>query len=207
MDNSKVKEIAEKCLRDEAEALLGLIPQLDEGFEKAVDMMYHCCGHVIVTGVGKSGHVGAKMAATLASTGTPSFFLNAQDALHGDLGMITDDAIVVMISNSGNSVSSSSRRNGIVFGFVFFSFNRSTSTTAMPCAMMPSLWAAARDKSTILPRTNGPRSFTRTMTSRPFAGFFTRSRVPNGNVRWAQVILSWWSFSPLAVRRPPNLVA
>ena len=103
MDNSKVKEIAEKCFRDEAEALLGLIPQLDEGFEKAVDMMYHCCGHVIVTGVGKSGHVGAKMAATLASTGTPSFFLNAQDALHGDLGMITDDDIVVMISNSGNT--------------------------------------------------------------------------------------------------------
>ena len=98
-----MKEIAAKCFHDEAEALLGLIPQLDEGFEQAVDMMYHCSGHVIVTGVGKSGHVGAKMAATLASTGTPSFFLNPLDALHGDLGMITDDDIVVMISNSGNT--------------------------------------------------------------------------------------------------------
>ncbi len=103
MENINVKEIAAKCFHDEAEALLGLIPQLDEGFEQAVDMMYHCSGHVIVTGVGKSGHVGAKMAATLASTGTPSFFLNPLDALHGDLGMITDDDIVVMISNSGNT--------------------------------------------------------------------------------------------------------
>lgn len=103
MENIDVKAIAEKCFRDEAEALLALIPQLDEGFERAIDMMYQCKGHVIITGVGKSGHVGAKMAATLASTGTPSFFLNPQDALHGDLGMITDDDIVVMISHSGNT--------------------------------------------------------------------------------------------------------
>ena len=67
-----VREYAVKCIKDEAQALLDLIPQLDEEFDKAVDMIFHCKGHLIVTGVGKSGHVGAKIAATLASTGTPS---------------------------------------------------------------------------------------------------------------------------------------
>ena len=64
-----------QCMKDEAEAVLGLIPQLDESFDTAVDLMYHCKGKVIVTGVGKSGHIGAKIAATLSSTGTPSFFI------------------------------------------------------------------------------------------------------------------------------------
>ena len=98
-----VREYAVKCIKDEAQALLDLIPQLDEEFDKAVDMIFHCKGHLIVTGVGKSGHVGAKIAATLASTGTPSFFINPLDALHGDLGMITEEDIFLMISNSGNT--------------------------------------------------------------------------------------------------------
>lgn len=66
-------QFAERCLRDEAQAILDLIPQLDNNFIRAVDLMYHCHGKVIVTGVGKSGHIGQKIAATLASTGTPAF--------------------------------------------------------------------------------------------------------------------------------------
>lgn len=94
---------AERCLRDEAQALLDLIPQLDNSFEQVVDLIHRCTGHVVVTGVGKSGHVGAKMAATLASTGTPAIYLNALDAFHGDLGMIMNDDIMLMISNSGTT--------------------------------------------------------------------------------------------------------
>ena len=65
------KEYAIQCIKDEAEAVLGLIPQLDDSFEKAVNLIYDCKGKIIVTGVGKSGHIGAKIAATLSSTGTP----------------------------------------------------------------------------------------------------------------------------------------
>ena len=70
------RDYAIQCLRDEADAVLGLIPQLDADFDRAVELILHCKGKVIVTGVGKSGHIGAKIAATLASTGTPSFFVN-----------------------------------------------------------------------------------------------------------------------------------
>ncbi|MCI1782053.1 MAG: KpsF/GutQ family sugar-phosphate isomerase, partial [Prevotella sp.] len=73
---SKVRQVGEQCLRDEAQAILDMIPHMDSNFDKAVDMMYHCKGKVIVTGVGKSGNIGAKIAATLASTGTPAFFIN-----------------------------------------------------------------------------------------------------------------------------------
>ncbi len=100
---SQIREFAIQALRDEAQALLDVIPQLDEQFDQVVDMIYHSSGHVVVTGVGKSGHVGAKMAATLASTGTPAFFINPLDAMHGDLGMIMPNDIVLMISHSGNT--------------------------------------------------------------------------------------------------------
>jgi arabinose-5-phosphate isomerase len=92
-----------QCIKDEAQALLDLIPKIDDNFEKAVDLMYSCKGKVIVTGVGKSGHIGAKIAATLASTGTPSFFINPLDVYHGDLGVMTHDDVVVAISNSGTT--------------------------------------------------------------------------------------------------------
>lgn len=94
---------AERCLRDEAQALLDMIPTLDVNFDRMVDLIFKCRGHVICTGVGKSGHVAAKIAATLSSTGTPSFYLNTLDAFHGDLGMITSDDIMLMFSNSGNT--------------------------------------------------------------------------------------------------------
>ncbi len=100
---SNANEYARQCLREEAQALLDLIPQLDENFEKAVEMIYHCKGKVIVTGVGKSGNIGAKIAATLASTGTPSFFINPLDVYHGDLGVMTSDDIVLALSNSGQT--------------------------------------------------------------------------------------------------------
>ena len=90
-------------MRDEAQAILNLIPQLDENFEKAVELMYHCHGKVIVTGVGKSGNIGAKIAATLASTGTPAFFINPLDAYHGDLGAMTSEDVVLALSNSGQT--------------------------------------------------------------------------------------------------------
>ena len=80
-----------------------LIPLLDEQFDKSVDLMLHCKGKVIVTGVGKSGHVGAKIAATLSSTGTPAVFVNPLDAYHGDLGVITKDDVVLALSNSGQT--------------------------------------------------------------------------------------------------------
>jgi len=102
-DNIDAKEIAIRCIRDESDALLGLIDQIDDNFDKAVNLMMSCKGHVVVTGVGKSGHVAAKIAATLASTGTPSFYLNPLDALHGDLGMVTDDDVVMLLSHSGNT--------------------------------------------------------------------------------------------------------
>lgn len=97
------REIAERCLRDEAQAILDLIPQLDEQFDRVVDLILHCRGKVIVTGVGKSGHVGAKIAATLSSTGTPAFYISPLDVFHGDLGVMTRDDVVVAISNSGQT--------------------------------------------------------------------------------------------------------
>ncbi|MBQ0164672.1 MAG: KpsF/GutQ family sugar-phosphate isomerase [Bacteroidaceae bacterium] len=100
---SKYAETAIKCLRDESEALLGLIPLIDADFDRAVEMILACKGKLIVTGVGKSGHIGAKIAATLSSTGTPSFFMNSLDAYHGDLGMITPDDVVLAISHSGHT--------------------------------------------------------------------------------------------------------
>ena len=99
----RIAEIGIKCLQDEAQALLDLVPTIGEEFEKAVNLMLHCKGRVIVTGVGKSGHVASKIAATLASTGTPSFYVNALDAYHGDLGMFCSGDLVVAISNSGNT--------------------------------------------------------------------------------------------------------
>jgi len=87
----------------EAEGLLSVIDRLDDKFVLAVAMMQHCKGKVVVTGVGKSGLICAKIAATLSSTGTPAFFLHSGDALHGDLGMVMPDDVVVAISNSGET--------------------------------------------------------------------------------------------------------
>lgn len=98
-----VREYAVQCIKDEAQAVMELLPQLNDNFDKAVALMYGCHGKVIVTGVGKSGHIGAKIAATLSSTGTPSFFINPLDVYHGDLGVMTKDDVVLAISYSGQT--------------------------------------------------------------------------------------------------------
>ena len=92
---------AVECLQSEAAAITALIPRLDEHFLRAVQLIRDCKGKVVVTGVGKSGHIGSKIAATLASTGTPAFFLNPLDAYHGDLGMLGEEDLVLAISYSG----------------------------------------------------------------------------------------------------------
>ena len=100
---TKIRDYAIQCIKDEADAVLDLLPKLDDNFDKAVELILACKGKVIVTGVGKSGHIGAKIAATLSSTGTPSFFINPLDVFHGDLGVMTSDDVVLAISNSGHT--------------------------------------------------------------------------------------------------------
>ncbi|HMK55530.1 MAG TPA: KpsF/GutQ family sugar-phosphate isomerase [Dissulfurispiraceae bacterium] len=95
--------IAKRVLRTEADAVLGLIDKLNGDFEKAVDIIYRAKGRVVVTGMGKSGLVGKKIAATFASTGTPAFFLHPAEASHGDLGMVTSRDVIIAISNSGET--------------------------------------------------------------------------------------------------------
>ena len=92
-----------RTLQIEAEALSGLIERLDEEFIKAVDIVFGCKGRVAVTGMGKSGLIGQKISATLASTGTPSYFLHPAEGAHGDLGMVTKDDVVVALSYSGET--------------------------------------------------------------------------------------------------------
>ena len=98
-----ITNYAIQTIKDEAQAVLDLIPQLDDNFSKAVQLIFKCSGKVVVTGVGKSGHIGAKIAATLSSTGTPAFFINPLDLFHGDLGVMTRQDIVLAISNSGQT--------------------------------------------------------------------------------------------------------
>lgn len=98
-----IREYGIQCIKDEAQALLELVPKMDEAFDRAVELCYRCHGKVIVTGVGKSGHIGAKIAATLSSTGTPAFYVSPLDVFHGDLGVMTRDDVVLAISNSGQT--------------------------------------------------------------------------------------------------------
>lgn len=97
------RDSARRVLELEARAILDLIPRLDEGFDRAVEMLHSCSGRVVVTGMGKSGLIGAKIAATLSSTGTPSLFLHPAEAVHGDIGMVVTGDVVVAISNSGET--------------------------------------------------------------------------------------------------------
>src|SRR5262249_42497103 len=96
-------ELARNVLAIEAAAVSALAERLDERFVDAVGLILACRGRVVVSGIGKSGHIGRKIASTLASTGTPAFFLHAAEASHGDLGMITRDDVVLVLSNSGQS--------------------------------------------------------------------------------------------------------
>lgn len=96
-------ETAREVLRIEGEALLALIPRLGAEFEAAVNILFRCCGRIIVVGMGKAGIVARKVSATLASTGSPSLSLHPVEALHGDLGIVSRDDVMIMISHSGES--------------------------------------------------------------------------------------------------------
>jgi arabinose-5-phosphate isomerase len=100
---SRAVALARRVLRIEADAVAALGARIGEEFERAVEIILARHGRVIVTGVGKSGHIGRKLAATLASTGTPAYFVHAAEAAHGDLGMITPEDVVIALSNSGSS--------------------------------------------------------------------------------------------------------
>lgn len=99
----KELELFKKCLRDEAQAILDTIDNFGDEVVDAIELIQNTKGHIIITGVGKSGHVGEKIAASLSSTGTPSFFMHSTEAVHGDLGMVTKDDLVILISNSGET--------------------------------------------------------------------------------------------------------
>jgi len=101
IDSQTIIKRATECLQTEAAAIQALVPRLDDTFLCAVEAIRDCKGKIVVTGVGKSGHIGSKIAATLASTGTPAFFLNPLDAYHGDLGMLSENDLVLAISYSG----------------------------------------------------------------------------------------------------------
>lgn len=96
-------EQARHVLRMEAEAVLEQVERIDEHFKAAVEMIMACPGRTVITGMGKSGIIGRKMAATLASTGTPSFYLHPAEGIHGDLGMVTEGDVVIALSNSGET--------------------------------------------------------------------------------------------------------
>ncbi|MCV3387089.1 KpsF/GutQ family sugar-phosphate isomerase [Campylobacter sp. IFREMER_LSEM_CL2256] len=96
-------EMAKEVFEIESKTILDLRDNLDEGFNKAIELILSIKGRCVVSGMGKSGHIGAKIAATLASTGTPSFFMHPGEALHGDLGMLTSEDVLLAISNSGET--------------------------------------------------------------------------------------------------------
>jgi len=98
-----IQEVARRVLEEEAQAVANLTARLGPEFERAAELILTCKGRVVVTGIGKSGHIARKLAATLASTGTPAFFMHAAEALHGDSGMVTADDVVMVLSHSGAS--------------------------------------------------------------------------------------------------------
>ena len=98
-----INDLAIEVLQIEADSVLELKNRINKDFEKAIEILYNCKGRVIVTGMGKSGHIGKKIAATLSSTGTPSYFLHPAESTHGDSGLITRNDVVIAISNSGET--------------------------------------------------------------------------------------------------------
>jgi len=101
--NDDLLELGREVLRIEADAVLSLIDRLDSSFVAAAHLILQCKGRIVVSGIGKSGHIARKIAATMASTGTPAFFVHPAEASHGDLGMITPEDVVIALSNSGES--------------------------------------------------------------------------------------------------------
>lgn len=104
MDSTALQQMGRKVLEIERDAVAALLPRINGDFARACQIMLGCTGRIVVTGMGKSGHIGSKIAATLASTGTPAFFVHPGEASHGDLGMITRQDVVLALSNSGETV-------------------------------------------------------------------------------------------------------
>ena len=98
-----LKERAKQVLKIEADSIRQLISRIDKDFEKAIELIYACKGRVVVTGMGKAGIIGQKISATLASTGTPSLWLHSAEAIHGDLGRVKEEDVIIVISNSGET--------------------------------------------------------------------------------------------------------
>ena len=103
MDSFALKELARDVINTEATAVASLVSRIDEAFVTACNLILKCRGRIVVLGMGKSGHIAGKIASTLASTGTPAFFVHAAEASHGDLGMITAEDVVLVLSNSGET--------------------------------------------------------------------------------------------------------
>ena len=103
MANSIFIEVGQRTVRMEAEAVASLVDRIDASFSKACEILLRCEGRIVVSGMGKSGHIANKIAATLASTGSPAFFVHPAEASHGDMGMITKNDVVIALSNSGNT--------------------------------------------------------------------------------------------------------
>ena len=103
LDPAQLKTIGQRVLEAEAQGISELLPRVDANFVAACELLFNCKGRIVVTGMGKSGHIGGKIAATLASTGSPAFFVHPGEASHGDLGMITGPDVVIALSNSGET--------------------------------------------------------------------------------------------------------
>ena len=103
LTKQQIIDIARRTVHSQADAVAKLESQIDAGFARAVELIVSARGHTIICGMGKSGHIGAKVAATLASTGTPAFFVHPAEAFHGDLGMITPEDVIILISYSGET--------------------------------------------------------------------------------------------------------
>ncbi len=103
MSVKSINDLAKDVLKIEADSIIKLIDRIGDNFDKAIELLYACKGRVIVTGMGKSGLIGKKIAATLSSTGTPSYFLHPAESTHGDSGVITRDDVIIAISNSGET--------------------------------------------------------------------------------------------------------
>lgn len=103
IDSQKFRELGRRVVEIEADTVAELVNCIDKHFESACEHLLNCSGRIVVTGMGKSGHIGGKIAATLASTGSPAFFVHPGEASHGDLGMITPDDVVLALSNSGET--------------------------------------------------------------------------------------------------------
>jgi arabinose-5-phosphate isomerase len=103
MTNQEQLVIFKQCLKDEAEAILATIDGFGEEVIRAIEIIHHCSGKVVISGIGKSGHIGEKIAASLSSMGTPTFFMHATEGSHGDLGMLSSKDVIILISNSGET--------------------------------------------------------------------------------------------------------